>query len=307
MTQPWVDPMLATLSDRREFDAGWAFERKLDGIRALAFVEPPEVRMYSRNRLRLDEAYPEVVEALARQTHSMVLDGEMVAFRGRTTSFEILQQRRRLGRRVRVVYYVFDLLRLDGKDQRKLPLAERRRRLRAALATGPAVRMTVQRRGDAARLLEDACARGWEGLIAKRLDAPYTGRRSNDWLKLKCSLEQEFVVGGFTDPKGSRVGFGALLLGYQEGGGLRYAGEVGTGFDRATLLELDARLRALETDVSPFADLVRRPKGVHWVRPEMVAQVGFSEWTRDGRLRHPRFLGIRLDKSPGEVVRERPA
>lgn len=303
----WLPPALATLSDRRDLGAGWAYERKLDGIRAIAYVASDRVRLLSRNRLRLDGDYPEVTEALRGQSGSLVVDGEVVAFRGRDTSFEILQQRRRLGRRVRVVYYAFDLLHADGRDLRGEPLRERRRRLREVLDTGGSLRVTTARRGDAAALLDEACGKGWEGLIAKRMDAPYTGRRTGDWLKLKCSLEQEFVVGGFTDPKGTRVGFGALLLGYHEEGGLRYAGEVGTGFDRATLVSLARRLGESEREASPFDDLVRRPKGVHWVEPALVAQVGFTEWTRDGRLRHPRFLGLREDKDPSEVVRERPA
>ncbi|MCA1727132.1 MAG: non-homologous end-joining DNA ligase [Actinobacteria bacterium] len=307
MAERWLDPMLATLSKRREFDRGWVFERKLDGIRALGFVTPGRVRLYSRNRLRLDQGYPELTAALAGQALPMVVDGEVVAFRGRETSFELLQQRRHLGRRVRIVYYVFDLLELDGRDVRRLTLAERRSLLRGSVTAGAFVKMTTTRRGRAERLLDEACAKGWEGLIAKRLDAPYTGRRSENWLKLKCSLAQEFVVAGFTDPKGSRVGLGALVLGYHEEGKLRPAGEVGTGFDRATLAELHGRLSTKETDESPFPGVTRRPKGVHWVRPELVAQVEFSEWTRDGRLRHPRFLGLREDKPPAEVIRERPS
>ena len=168
--------------------------------------------------------------------------------------------------------------------------------------------MSSHRNGDGEAYFREACGRGWEGLVAKRADAPYRpGRRSDDWLKLKCVHEQELVVGGWTDPQRSRTGFGALLVGYYHGdGGLRYAGKVGTGFDRRTLTELSARFRDLAADRSPFAEPVHE-KGAHWLRPQLVAQIGFSEWTRDGKLRHPRYLGLRDDKAPGDVVREEPS
>ena len=307
----WVEPMLATLTDQRDLPADWLYERKLDGIRALAFVTDDGARLLSRNRLEL-AGYPEVASALrARAAPDVILDGEVVGYVGRRTGFEVLQQRHHLPRRgrgaLRIEYSVFDIMWAAGEDLRPLPLLERKRILRKALRPGGALRLSAYRRGDATMLLDAACGRGWEGLIAKRPDAPYAKGRSRDWLKLKCSLEQEFVVGGFTDPKGSRQGLGALLLGYHEDGGLRYAGEVGTGFDHRTLLELRARLGGLEVEESPYVDLSRRPKGVHFVEPRLVVQVAFSEWTRDGRLRHPRFLGERTDKSPGEIVRERPA
>jgi bifunctional non-homologous end joining protein LigD len=151
-----------------------------------------------------------------------------------------------------------------------------------------------------------ACRSGWEGLIAKRADAPYVPGRSKDWLKLKCVWEQEFVIGGYTDPLGSRTDFGALLVGYYEDGSLRYAGKVGTGYTKSTLHDLGVRLRKLETAEPAFVDAQPTPRGAHWTRPELVAQIGFAEWTSDGRLRQPRFLGLRDDKSPVEVVRERP-
>jgi bifunctional non-homologous end joining protein LigD len=172
------------------------------------------------------------------------------------------------------------------------------------VTTGDRLRVSPHRNADGESYLREACARGWEGLIAKRADSPYTSARSRDWLKLKCSAEQELVVGGYTAPKGSRVELGALLVGHFEGGRLRYAGKVGTGFDRATLRDLARRLEPLRRDDSPFADEVKAP-ATTWVEPELVVQVGFSEWTRDGRLRHPRFLGGREDKDAREVVRER--
>ena len=203
--------------------------------------------------------------------------------------------------------YAFDLLHLAGHDTTALPLHARRRLLRNAVGFHGPLRLTPSRKREGERLFEEACKRGWEGLIAKRADAPYTHGRSRDWLKFKCSNQQEMVIGGFTAPQGARTEFGALLVGHYEDGELRYAGKVGTGFDRATLAELGGRLRELERESSPFAEVKPLPAGTHLVEPELVAQVAFTEWTRDGRLRHPRFLGLRNDKPAREVVRERPA
>lgn len=311
--------MLATLSDQRDFGKDWIFERKLDGIRAIAARDGERVRLLSRTAKPLDAAFPELAEALAAQDCAdFTIDGEIVALKDGITDFGRLQKRigltnpreaRATG--VAVTYYVFDLLRLDGKDTTRLPLLDRKALLRDALRFVGPLRYTTHRRAtkDARPALEQACSRGWEGLIAKRADGTYVHRRSPDWLKLKCARGQEFVVGGFTEPQGTRVGFGALLLGYfhPDGDGLRYAGKVGTGWDTRTLRSLRARLDELEQDESPFDSEVRERGVVHWVRPEFVAQVGFSEWTRDGMLRHPRYLGVREDKRPRDVVREEPA
>ena len=301
----WIDPMLATLVDSLTDSSGWVFERKLDGIRALAYRSGERVRLYSRNKLPLEDSFPSVVDALERlRGPDFVLDGEVVAVAGgKIGGFEALQQRTG---RTPLRYYIFDVLSLDGNDVRPLPLLERRRLLGALSLTG-ALRRTATRTGDAEQLRSEACAAGWEGVIGKRTDAPYRGGRSKDWLKLKCVLEQEFVVGGYTDPKGGRAGFGALMIGYHEDGKLRYGGEVGTGFNKRTLADLAARLAKSETTKSPFADHPKAYKGEHFVKPKLVCQVGFSEWTRDGKLRHPRFLGRRTDKRPADVVRERPS
>jgi bifunctional non-homologous end joining protein LigD len=207
-----------------------------------------------------------------------------------------------------VVFCVFDLLELDGDDLRDGPLLERRARLTAAIRRSAALQLSEAWRDDSQRRFAHACRAGWEGLIAKRAQAPYVPGRSRDWLKLKCVWEQEFefVIGGYTDPAGSRTDFGALPVGYYEDGGLRYAGKVGTGHTAATLRDLGARLRELETPESPFVDTRPIPRGTHWTRPELVAQIAFAEWTNDGRLRHPRFLGLRDDERSAEVVREQP-
>ncbi len=315
-----ADPMLATLSDRRGFPAGWLLERKLDGIRVLAVREQDRVRLFSRSGRRLNATYPEVVAALqAQECQDFTVDGELVAFAGSRTDFGRLQQRMGLTRprqvqasTVAVFYYLFDVLRLDGADTTLLPLRTRKSLLRDALGYGPPLRFTTHRNTgpthdpDAAELLEQACARGWEGLIAKRADSRYQPGRSSHWLKLKCAQAQEFVIAGFTEPAGSRAGFGALLLGYHDHGRLRYAGKVGTGYDRRTLLDIRARLDAAGRATSPFHDPVRE-RTPHWAEPQLVAQVAFTEWTRDGMLRHPRFLGLRDDKAARDVVRERPA
>ena len=203
-------------------------------------------------------------------------------------------------------YYVFDVLEADGEDVRGLPLLERKRVLRELVKPAGPIRITPYRRGSGIALYEEACRRGWEGLIAKRADSPYVGKRSRDWLKWKCDSEQELVIGGYTEPKGSRIELGALLVGHWEDGRLRYAGKVGTGFTRDTLRDLAARLAPLRREDAAFADAPRL-RNATWVEPRLVAQVGFTEWTRDGRLRHPRFVGLREDKDPSEVVRERPS
>jgi bifunctional non-homologous end joining protein LigD len=191
-------------------------------------------------------------------------------------------------------------------DVTEEPLRARKALLRRSLGFADPIRMTAHRNRDGEAFFAEACRKGWEGLIAKRADAPYTHGRSRDWLKFKCSAEQELVIGGYTAPRGSRTELGALLLGYYEDGELRYAGKVGTGFTRATLREIRDKLSGLRRNSSPFADEVR-DRSATWVEPQLVAQVGFSEWTRDGRLRHPRFLGLRDDKAADEVVRERGA
>ncbi|WP_190822519.1 non-homologous end-joining DNA ligase [Saccharopolyspora pogona] len=307
----WHEPALATLTHHRFSHPDWIFERKLDGARVIAGCDGDRPVLWSRNHRRVDAAYPEIIDALAEQgAERFVLDGEMVAFEGGQTSFGRLQKRinltdpraaRRTG--VAVYYYVFDLIAFGGVDLTDLSLRTRKRLLRECFDFTDPLRFSAHRAGNGEEFYREACRRGWEGLIAKRADRPYRGGRSRDWLKFKCVADQEFVIGGYTDPKGSRSGFGALLVGYYADSRLRYAGKVGTGYDERTLRELRGKLDELARDGSPFADPVAE-RDVHWVAPELVAQVGFTEWTGDGKLRHPRFSGLRNDKRPQDVVRE---
>jgi bifunctional non-homologous end joining protein LigD len=309
------EPMKAKLTDRPFSDPAWVFERKLDGIRATVRKENGAVTLTSRTDRSLTPAYPELVEALeAEPAADFLADGEIVAFDGNRTSFERLQGRMgvhdpRLARLtgIPVFLYLFDLLEFDGHDLTGLPLRERKRLLRKALSFAGPVRYTPHRNERGEEMFTDACRKGLEGIIAKRADSPYRATRSSDWRKLKCHAEQELVIGGFTAPQGSRTDFGALLVGHFEDGRLQYAGKVGTGFGQDTLRTLGARLRELERDTSPFERVHPVPRSTHWVEPELVGQIAFTEWTRDGRLRHPRFLGLRDDKPARDVVRERPA
>jgi bifunctional non-homologous end joining protein LigD len=296
--------MLAVLTDERFSDADWIYERKLDGIRCISIRNGDDVRLLSRNDLKQNDRYPELAEALAQeQCEQFVIDGEVVAFEGSETSFAKLARRGQ--EYVPVFYYVFDILWLGGHDVRKLPLRTRKRLLRDALQFHGNVRWTQHRNRDGEAFFREACEKGWEGLIAKRADSPYVATRSRDWLKFKCEHGQELVIGGFTEPRGSRVEFGALLLGYYADGQLQYAGKVGTGFDTELLHTLGAQLRDLAQKHSPFAEPGDiKERSVTWVEPKLVGQIGFTEWTRDHRLRHPRFLGLRYDKDASEVVRE---
>jgi bifunctional non-homologous end joining protein LigD len=311
----WLDPELATLTRDRFSDPAWIFERKLDGERCLAFRSGESVRLMTRNQKDDTSTYPELAQALAAQrADDFIIDGEIVVFAGGQTSFARLQQR--LGVRqpgpdlvaqVPVQYYIFDVLWAGGRDVRPLPLRERKQLLRELLSFEDPLRFTEHTDTDGEALFHHACASGWEGVIAKRADAPYRPGRTRDWLKFKCESGQEFVVGGFTDPQGTRTGFGALLLGYYDAGHqLIYAGKVGTGFSQQVLDSLHATLAGLEQATPPF-DHGKLPRsGVHWIQPRLVAEVGFSEWTTTGELRHPRFQGLRDDKDPADVVREMP-
>ena len=311
----WLEPELATLTRDRISDPAWLYERKLDGERCLAFRAGDSIRMMTRNQKEVSNNYPEIAAALRDQgRQDFIIDGEIVAFQGSETSFELLQSRihvtspgPQLLRKVPVFYYIFDVLYAGDQDVRPRSLRERKDVLASLLSFDDPLRFTEHRDTEGEAFYAEACQAGWEGLIAKLADSPYRAGRSKDWLKFKCETNQEFVIGGWTDPQRSRVAFGALLLGYYDPDGkLAYAGKVGTGFDTRTLRSLLAEMEEIGQDQPPFdyGDLPHRD--VHWVRPELVAQIGFSEWTRDLQLRHPRFQGLRRDKAASEVVREVP-
>lgn len=307
----WRAPMLAKLTHDHFSDENWVYERKLDGERVIVYRDGRTVRLMTRNEKEISETYPEIAEAFAAQDcDRFVVDGEVAAFEGNVSSFSRLQGRMQLKSAeearesgIRVWYYAFDLLHLDGYDTRKLPLRRRKALLKGAFDWHGTLRYTPHINKEGEAYLDEACSRGWEGVIAKRAESPYSGKRSSDWLKFKCGHGQELVIAGYTEPRGERTAFGALLVGYYDDGELRYAGRVGTGFDQETLRDLKARMDRRRRKTSPFADEVD-DNGVTWLKPELVGEIGFTEWTGDHKLRHPRFLGLRRDKAAKDVVRE---
>ena len=306
--------MLASLADRPVDDDGWLFEPKYDGIRLIGARDADTAAVWTRNGVDRSHSYPELVDALLDQASTrFVVDGEVVAFDGQRTSFQRLQQRsgiddpeRARHSGIAVYYYLFDLLHVDGHDLESVPLHRRKAALADVIDHHDPLRYSEHRATDGREYLEQACAMGWEGLIAKQADSRYVHGRSRSWVKLKCVRRQEVVIGGYTDPKGSRTALGSLLVGVHDGNELVYAGRVGTGFDEDRLIELQELLGRLRRPTSPFHRGNPAPGPVHWVAPELVCEVGFSEWTGAGRLRHPRFLGLRRDKDPREVVRDVP-
>jgi bifunctional non-homologous end joining protein LigD len=299
----WVTPMLATLSREVFSDPDWIFEPKLDGIRCLAFRKGNHLNLFSRNHLRLNDRYPELVAPLLKQrAQNFIVDGEVVALEGNISRFAILQ--RRMLSHVPVFYYIFDILYLDDRDLTQLPQTERKQILRRTFSFRDPLRFTEHRPGAGEKFYREACRKGWEGIIAKRAAGIYVHQRSRDWLKFKCENQQEFVIVGYTDPAGQRTGIGALLVGVYQRGKLLYAGKVGTGFDNATLKSLERTLSSIQQPATPCSSNSLPKSGVHWVKPRLVAQVAFTEWTNTGKLRHPRFLGLRTDKKASEVVRE---
>jgi bifunctional non-homologous end joining protein LigD len=307
-----LEPLLPTLASEAPEGDDWIHEPKLDGYRLVAHVSGRRVALMSRRGHDWSGRFPELVRALSRLSPPrLVLDGEVVVLDERGLSdFQALQNSLKGGGRAKHVYFVFDLLFLGDDDLRDAPLVQRKEALRRLLiarhAPSDRVRYSDHVRGHGPEMFRRACEVGLEGIISKQAFAPYQGGRSTSWLKVKCGAQQEFVIGGFTAPRGSRSAMGALLLGVYEGGRLRYAGKVGTGFTDASLRELHARLLPLSTDEAPFADPPRgaAARGVTWVRPQLVAEVRFTGFTRDGYVRHPSFHGLRDDKQPVDVRRE---
>ncbi|HEX5177600.1 MAG TPA: non-homologous end-joining DNA ligase [Chthoniobacteraceae bacterium] len=317
----FIEPMKPKLLETPPAEGGWIYELKFDGIRALALKDGARLRLISRNGNDLTQRFDEIAAALEPlPCEECVIDGEVVALdeEGRS-SFQLLQAREMEGRESPLCYYVFDLLQLNGRSLRGLPLTTRKEALRQLCATsGDPIRYSGGLGDDAVALLVEVERRGLEGIVGKRADSVYeAGRRSGAWIKLKGTNEQEFVIGGYTPPAGSRQHFGALLVGYYEKKKLLFAGKVGSGFDEKLLAVLHRKLQAEARDDCPFADLPSKTGGqwvqgitpgmmrkIHWVNPVLVCQVRFSEWTREAKLRQPVFLGLREDKSPGEVRRE---
>lgn len=306
-------PMSARLSRRIFSDQDWLFERKLDGVRCLAVRQGPEVQLYSRAGKRFDANFPDIAEALKKLPEGSVVDGEIVAFAGHQTRFQLLHpylypqryDRREgspdeRGKPAPCWYYLFDLLQLGPYDLRNLPLITRKKVLRGAVRFSRPLRFTNHRQGEGEHLYEIACQKGWEGVIAKRASSPYRSARSRDWLKFRCDRQQELVIGGYTAPQGSRREFGALLMGFFEGTRLRYAGKVKSGFDYPTQSKLKQAMDPYRQQVSPFSDPVNE-KDCRWLAPELVCEVSFSDWTRTGKLLYPRYLRFR-DACPAYPV-----
>ena len=303
-----LSPQLATLVDAPPAGDGWIYELKFDGYRLLARIDGDDVRLFTRN----GNDWTSRLKTLRDEVRSLGLpsawiDGEIVVMNAKgIPDFQALQGAFDSAKTNDIVYFVFDLPHFDGHDLTRVPLAQRRKLLEKVMKGSESARIRFSEAFDAPvqKLLAGACEKGLEGLIGKRADAPYASTRSASWVKLKCTRRQEFVIGGYTDPKGSRAGFGSLLLGIHDAEGrLSYAGNVGTGFDDALLRSLTAKLKALDSDKDPFHDRPRSVKG-HWVRPKLVAEVAFTEWTGEGRVRHPVFHGLRTDKDPQAITRE---
>lgn len=307
----WVEPMPTSLADRPFSHLDWLFEPKFDGERVLAFQHDRHLWMQTRYRADAEQFYPELWDALARfHLDDFVVDGEVVALDAGRSSYARLRQRKYLddptSGGIDVVYYVFDVLYADGLELRALPLRQRKRILRALFPYQDPVRFTNHRVGSGEAFWREACDRGWEGVIGKHGAEPYGGPTARHWCKLKCTSAQEMVVGGYTEPTRRQHPFGTLVLGYYDRDRLVYAGQVDAGFDPLTADYLARELPAREVDESPFDSPVPAER-VHFVRPELVAQVRFRAWTPEGTVHEPTFAGLRDDKPAGLVVREQPA
>ncbi len=296
--------MLATLIDAPFDDPDWIFETKWDGFRIIAKVTRGAAALYSRNGNNVTKNYPSIALALSKSRHAAVFDGELVALdkQGRSR-FQLLQDA--LRNKARLRYCVFDLLFLDGKDLRRLPLLDRKLLLRSALPTSALIRFSRHVKRYGVKAFRAAQRLGLEGVTGKRAQSRYqSGRRTRDWVKIKTARRQEVVIVGFTSPRKSRKYFGALVLALREGRAWRYIGHAGTGFSAASLKALYARLKALARPKKPFRQRIPNETFTTWVRPKLVCEVKFTEWTKNGQMRHPAFVGMRGDKPATNVVRE---
>jgi bifunctional non-homologous end joining protein LigD len=310
-----INPMLATLVDEPFSDPDWLFETKWDGVRAVCFIKNGQARFVSRNQNELTAQYPELADIVKSiRGSSVILDGEIVALdESGVSRFQLLQ--RRLGRKnageinrlvatTRIAFYVFDLMYLDGFDLMGCKLIDRKARLEGILKSSKNIRYSDHIIGEGEKLFEEVAKVPLEGVIAKRLESTYVQRRSADWLKVKTIQQSEVVIGGYTQPRNSREYFGALVVGLYRDGKLHYVAHTGGGFNHQTLAQTYKLMQLLKTKDCPFVDKPKTNEPVQWVKPRLVAQVKFSEWTADGRMRHPVFLGLRQDKKPEECVFE---
>jgi bifunctional non-homologous end joining protein LigD len=300
-----LQPMLATLTDAPFDDAGWVFEDKFDGFRMIAEIKNGKVALYSRNGKIISQSYVEVARALEGVKADAVIDGELVAIgKDGVSHFQLLQNA--LRHEAKLLYCAFDLMFVDGEDLRKQPLLVRKERLKAILPRDKLIAFSRHRKTSGTKFFAEAERKGLEGIMAKRADSPYaSGGRTADWLKIKTAKRQEVVIAGFTAPRRTRPFFGALVLAVRENDAWRYIGHVGTGFSHQTLETLHAKLSKLKAARSPFPAKVKDEGVTTWVRPSLVAEVKFAEWTSKGELRQPVYLGLRADKPAKDVVRER--
>ena len=306
-------PMLATLTKNHFSDPEWLYEKKLDGVRCLIIKNNNKVFLKSRNDKNLNHSYPEIVAATKKlKINQIIVDGEITALDNGISSFEKLQPRigvknpsAPLIKTVKIYIYIFDILYLDGYDITKLPLIKRKSILKQAIHFADPLRYVMHKNKEGVSFFKEACKKGWEGIMAKKRMSAYVHIRSQTWLKFKCIKQQELVIAGYTEPQGSRIGFGALLVGYYKNNALHYAGKVGTGYTDEFLAILSKKLKKLEIVKNPFSNKQAiKDINVHFVNPKLVAEIGFEEWTKDSKLRQPRFLGLREDKNPKEVRKE---
>lgn len=318
ISQPlFMPPMLATLTDEYFSKKTWIYEQKFDGERCLVIKKKGKVYLVSRNHKSMNAEYPELVRAFENQSaDNFIVDGEIIAANPKGVSdFQLLQGRLHVTnleriqsavKHVPISLCIFDVLYADGYDLRRLPLLDRKKILKKLLRFNKTIVYTKHKVGNGIAYFKQACRSHWEGLIAKRADSQYTGARSPNWLKFKCIMKQELIIAGYTEPRGSREYFGALLVGYYKNNKLMYAGKVGTGYTEEILKILGKKLQKLEIKKCPFANYDESTKDVHWVKPQIVAEFQFAQWTKGGKLRVGRYKGLRDDKAVKDVVKETP-
>lgn len=318
IAQPLHIPfMLATLTDEYFSKKTWIYEQKFDGERCLAIKKKGKVYLFSRNNKSMNEGYPELVAALEKQSaDNFIIDGEIIAkAKSGVSDFQLLQGRLHVTKiklieekahHIPISYCIFDIIYAGGYDLRNLPLLARKKILKKLLSFNKTLVYAKHKVGNGIEFFKKACKLHWEGLIAKLADSKYVGKRSKNWLKFKCIMKQELVIAGYTEPQHSREYFGALLVGYYKDKKLMYAGKVGTGYTQEILKVLGTRLKKLEIKKCPFTNYDESTKGVHWVKPQLVAEFQFANWTKDGKLRVGRYKGLRDDKAAKDVVKETP-